>query len=227
MKKLYTLIIALLLMITSVPVYAADTSKPTVQHIGGTTLIGEVGDNISIDFTNKCFFEAEIMNPGDTWESIISLKNNSPDTNIQISLVEIVSLLKDTKLFDALELEIYLGDDLIYSGDYSKTPTPVLYWIDVPAGSALELKVITHFPGECGNEYQNTPFKADWVFEARMAEKLVEEGDPTKPVENEKVKTGDEPKNYYGFYILGAAAVLGSILLISTKKKGDKDNEEK
>ena len=40
------------------------------------------------------------MNPGDTWESVISLKNNSTDTNIQVSLVEIYSLLKDTKLFD-------------------------------------------------------------------------------------------------------------------------------
>lgn len=226
MKKLCTLITALLLMITSVPVYAADTSKPTVQHIGGTTLIGEVGDNISIDFTNKSFFEAEIMNPGDTWESIISLKNNSPDTNIQVSLVEIISLLKDTKLFDALELQIYLGDDLAYSGDYSKTPSPVFSWIDVPAGSALELKVITHFPGECGNEYQNTPFKTDWIFEARMAEKPVNEGTPTEPVENENVKTGDESKNYYGWYILGAAAILGSVLLISMKKKGDKDNEK-
>ena len=58
MKKLYTLIMALLLMTVSVPVYATDTSKPIVQHIGGTTLIGEVSDKISIEFSNKFFFEA-------------------------------------------------------------------------------------------------------------------------------------------------------------------------
>ena len=228
MEKLYTLIIALLLMTVSVPVYATDTSKPIVQHIGGTTLIGEVSDKISIEFSNKCFFEADIMNPGDTWESIISLKNNSTDTNIQVSLVEIYSLLKDTKLFDALDLKIYLGEDLAYSGDYSKTPTPVFNWIDVPAGSSVDLKVITYFPGECGNEYQSTPFKADWVFEARMAEKPVDEGTPTKPVDNEKVKTGDEsPRNHIGWYGLGAAGLLASILLLGMKKKKEDANNEK
>ncbi|MCI9545794.1 MAG: hypothetical protein HFH60_03755 [Lachnospiraceae bacterium] len=228
MKKLYTLIMALLLMTVSVPVYAADTSKPTIQHIGGTTLIGEVSDKISIEFSDKCFFEADIMNPGDTWESVISLKNTSKDTNIQVSLVEIYSLLKDSKLFDALDLKIYLGEDLAYSGDYSKTPTPVFNWIDVPAGSSVDLRVITHFPGECGNEYQSTPFKADWVFEARMAEKPVKEETPGKPT-NETVKTGDEaPRSHLGWYGLGTAGVLASILLIGMKKnkKGDGINEK-
>ena len=43
-----------------------------------------------------------------------------------------------TKLFDALDLKIYLGEDLAYSGDYAKTPTPVFNWIDVPAGSSVD-----------------------------------------------------------------------------------------
>lgn len=224
MKKIYTLIIALLLMTITVPVYAADTSKPTVQHIGGTTLMGEVSDKISIEFSNKSFFEADIMNPGDTWESIISLKNNSTDTNIQVSLVEIYSLLKDTKLFDALDLKIYLGEDLVYSGDYAKTPTPVFNWIDVPAGSSVDLRVITSFPGECGNEYQSTPFKADWVFEARMAEKLVNEEKSDKPT-NEKVKTGDDITHNYGYVFLGTACGV-SLIFMKKNKKEDGINEK-
>ncbi|HRF70732.1 MAG TPA: LPXTG cell wall anchor domain-containing protein, partial [Candidatus Pelethenecus sp.] len=64
--------------------------------------------------------------------------------------------------------------------------------------------------------------------EVRMAEKPVDEGTPTKPVDNEKVKTGDESqRNHIGWYGLGAAGLLASILLLGMKKKKEDANNEK
>ena len=222
MKKIYSIILALVMIFSlTTPVFATDTSRPTTQHVGGTTLVGEFADRIEVDFTETYFFKANIMNPGDRWESIITLKNNS-DEDMEISLVEIRNMLDDSLLFDALDLEFYIGQELIYKGPYNATEKPVFNWIDFPKNSVYELYIYTIFPGECGNEYQGKKFEANWIFEVRCDEKQISE------IPNEEIDTGDDTKiGMYGYIFLGSAATLAVLLLLTGKKKKEDDENEK
>lgn len=218
MKKMYSIILAIILMFSTMcPVYATEeVVQPSVQHIGGATLIGEFADNLDIEFNNEYFFKADIMNPGDRWKSVITLKNTS-DKDMQISLVEIKNVLKDTMLYDILYIEIYLGNDLIYTGDYNKIPAPVFYWINFPANSMYELNVYTYFPAECGNEYQNKSFETNWTFEVRAANQ----------VEEEEVRTGDQSKDPIIYSVLGITCLVAIILLVVNKKEDKEDEKAK
>ena len=221
MKKICLYLLSLITAFSlAAPVYASNVNIVEDED-NGTVLIGEFTDNIDIEFNNEYFFKEDIMNPGDVWESYITLKNNS-DQNMQISLVEIKNVLEDSLLFDALKIEIYLDDGIVYKGNYNNTTSRIFDWVDFPMHSEIKLKVITAFPGECDNAYQGKRFEADWIFEARCAEKTINE------ITDEKTQTGDESKaGAYGAVFLCAAAGLTVLLLINKKDKGGKENEEK
>ncbi len=218
-KIITTMLSALFLVSNTLPVLAAEPI-PTK----GATVTGNYDEQLTLTTDTDSFFEASIMNPGDVWESEITLKNTSETYNIQVALTDIENVLKDSRLFDVLELEIYAGDDLVYKGGYSKTDSPVFGWIQVDKGESIPLKVITRFPGECGNEYQNLSFKTNWVFETRIDENEIEIINPSKP-ENEEVETGDNHSTS-GYILLGAAAGLVVAFLVFHKKKGDSDDEK-
>lgn len=223
MKKIIAFLTAFITVASlSSPVFAADKVITTEQ---GATLVGEFTDNISIDFDNDYFFQQEIMNPGDVWESHITLKNDS-DQSMQVSLYEIKNVLEDSMLFDALKLKIYLDDSLIYDGLYNGTPVRVFDWVDLPSHSSKDLKVITEFPGECKNEYQGKAFEANWVFEARCAESVSEEETGET---DEEVQTGDtsNARKYAVVFLIAATGLAGCLVFKRNKdKEGGKDENE-
>lgn len=220
MKKIIAFLTAFITVASlSSPVFATNKVIATEQ---GATLVGEFTDNISIDFDNEYFFQQDMMNPGDVWESHITLKNDS-DKSMQVSLYEIKSVLDDTMLFDTLKLQIYLDNSLVYSGNYNGTPVRVFDWVDLPAHSSKDLKVITEFPGECKNEYQGKTFEANWVFEARCAESVTEE------TTDEEVQTGDNSnaRRYAVVFLIAASGLAGCLVFKKKKDKEDGKDENK
>ena len=172
-KKIIMVVLSCFLVAINctVPVHAMDNGGASVQYIGGATFIGEYAENLELSVDNDYFFRADIMNPGDVWESHITVRNPGKK-DVEVSLLEILNKLNDSKLLDVLNLRITLSDGtVIYDGKYSKTPTPVIDWIPLRAGETLELLIYKEFPAECGNDFQGTKFETEWVFQIRAEEK--------------------------------------------------------
>lgn len=159
-------ILVILLVLSLVPVAHAEETARKQVYEGEIELTGAYNGKFSLDSSDVYLFKLENMAPGDSWEGKIHVKN-SAGSKMELSILSIVSNLEDTKLFDALDLRISLGDKEIYSGSYGKTEEPISSFIEVPAGKTVTFNVTVSFPKECGNEYQNTKMDSTWTFEGR------------------------------------------------------------
>lgn len=159
-------ILVVLLILSLMPVAHAEETARKQVHEGEIELTGAFNGKFSLDSSDLYLFKLENMAPGDSWEGKIHVKN-SAGAKMEIALLSIVSNLEDTKLFDALDLEISLGDKKVYSGSYGKTEEPISAFYEIPAGKDLTFNVKVAFPKECGNEYQNTKMDSTWTFEGR------------------------------------------------------------
>lgn len=180
-------ILAVLLILSLMPVaHAAEVQKQV--HEGEIELTGTFKGKFSLDSSDLYLFKLENMAPGDSWEGKIHVKNSASD-KMEISIISIVSNLEDTKLFDALQLKIMLGNEEVYSGSYGGTKEPISKFYPVGAGKTLTFDVQVTFPKECGNEYQGTKMDSTWTFEGRYYGGRHDGGSPTddKP---DKIQTG-------------------------------------
>lgn len=161
-------ILVVLLIFSLVPMAHAAESEQTKTQVyeGEIELTGAYSGKFSLDSSDVYLFKLENIAPGDSWEGKIHVKNSASD-KMEISILSIVSNLEDTKLFDALDLKISLGDKEIYSGSYGKTVEPVSTFYEIPAGKDITFNVVVTFPKECGNEYQGTKMDSTWTFEGR------------------------------------------------------------
>lgn len=170
-------ILVVLLIFSLVPVAHAAESEQTKTQVyeGEIELTGAYSGKFSLDSSDVYLFKLENIAPGDSWEGKIHVKNSASD-KMEISILSIVSNLEDTKLFDALDLKISLGDKEIYSGSYGKTVEPVSTFYEIPAGKDITFNVVVTFPKECGNEYQGTKMDSTWTFEGRYYGERVQTG---------------------------------------------------
>lgn len=159
-------ILVILLILSMVPVAHADETARKQVYEGEIELTGKYSGKFSLDSSDLYLFQLENMAPGDSWEGKIHVKN-SASAKMEIAILSIVSDLEDTKLFDALDLKISLGDKEIYKGSYGKTEEPISTFYEIPAGKTITFDVKVTFPKECGNEYQNTKMDSTWTFEGR------------------------------------------------------------
>lgn len=168
-------ILVVLLIISLVPVaHAAEPVREQVYE-GEIELTGAFNGKFSLDSSDMYLFKLENMAPGDSWEGKIHVKNSASD-KMEIAILSIVSNLEDTKLFDALDLKIFLGDKELYNGSYGKTEEPISTFYEIPAGKDITFDVVVTFPKECGNEYQNTKMDSTWTFEGRYYGDKVQTG---------------------------------------------------
>lgn len=172
-------ILVVLLILSLIPVAHAEETARKQVHEGEIELTGAFNGKFSLDSSDLYLFKLENMAPGDSWEGKIHVKN-SAGAKMEIALLSIVSNLEDTKLFDALDLEISLGDKKVYSGSYGKTEEPISAFYEIPAGKDLTFNVKVAFPKECGNEYQNTKMDSTWTFEGRYYGGKKPDPDPIK-----------------------------------------------
>lgn len=178
-------ILAVLLILSMVPAAHAEEAARQQVYEGEIELTGAFNGKFSLDSSDVYLFKLENMAPGDSWEGKIHVKN-SASAKMEIALLSIVSNLEDTKLFDALNLEISLGDKKVYSGSYGKTEEPISTFYEIPAGKDLTFNVKVLFPKECGNEYQNTKMDSTWTFEGRYYGGR----GPVNPPDPIKIQTG-------------------------------------
>ena len=86
---------------------------------------------------------------------------------MEVALLSIVSVLDDLDMYNALTLDISVGQEQIYSGSYGTTPTPITPFYVVPAGTAMVLDVTVGLPATVGNEMMGKKMDSNWTFEAR------------------------------------------------------------
>ncbi len=178
-------ILVVLLILSLIPVAHAEETAQKQVYEGEIELTGAFNGKFSLDSSDLYLFKLENMAPGDSWEGKIHVKN-SACAKMEIALLSIVSNLEDTKLFDALDLEISLGDTKVYSGSYGKTEEPISTFYTIPPGEDLTFNVKVTFPKECGNEYQNTKMDSTWTFEGRYYGGR----GPVNPPDPIKIQTG-------------------------------------
>lgn len=145
-------ILVILLILSMVPVAHADETARKQVYEGEIELTGKYSGKFSLDSSDLYLFQLENMAPGDSWEGKIHVKN-SASSKMEIAILSIVSDLEDTKLFNALDLKISLGDKEIYKGSYGKTEEPISTFYEIPAGKTITFDVKVTFPKECGNEF--------------------------------------------------------------------------
>ena len=126
MKKLKLIIAALLSFSVAampIPVYA------------DAVITGEIKDDLTLEIDNEKFSEVEILNPGDTWENKITIKNNS-DLDYDVSLVEITNNIEDPILYNNVECDVVVNNESVHNGKLSDTVEE--NWIAVIANSTVD-----------------------------------------------------------------------------------------
>lgn len=174
-------------------------------------------------------FQVEDCVPGDRIEAVIEAENTTNEP-FDLALVSIQSKLKDTALFDALELTISHNQDVLYEGAYHPDNVPMTKYLTVEAGEKICLDVSVLLPKEVGNDLQDTQMKSTWLFEAKHA------GESKHPVKDadtadkdagpDAVKTGVEleKSNLASriFAILGLILFgFGAVLILRAGKKNN------
>ena len=153
-------ILAVLLLLSLIPVTAhADTTPQTPKmqvYEGEIELTGKYNGRFSLDSSDVYLFKLEDMTPGDSWVGKIHVKNTG-SRKMEIAILSIVSDLEDTKLFDALQLEISQGETEIYSGSYGGTKEPITKFLPINGRETLTFDV----------KFMGTKMDSTWTFEGR------------------------------------------------------------
>lgn len=144
-------------------VHAADTEDGWRQNI---ELTGNFVGTFTLDSNTAQILQVNNAAPGDVWGGEIAIRN-SANGPMEVSLLKLVSTLEDNDLFNTLELEIKVGDDLVYAGSYGATPQPVTPFYVIPADQTMIMDVSVSFPPEAGNDLQGKEMDSIWTFEAR------------------------------------------------------------
>lgn len=123
-------------------------------------------------------FDLDRLNPGDTKEGKITIKNNYTSPFNLYMRAERMSPVSENSadLFKQLNLTVSLKGTVVYSGSMEDFAiSNILLGVFNP-NDMEELKAIVHLPGpETGNEYQGTNVDVKWIFTATS------EGSPPGP----------------------------------------------
>ncbi len=176
----------------------------------------------SIDVNNgKIFLENLDMNPGDSVENTLVIKNNY---DFAYSLYMSAKRITDEEEYDLLkviDLEIVFGDEVIYKGPIINENNEEKVLLGVfEANSSKTLKAVATLSSDIGNEYRNKYVSVHWLFTA--------EGDDGKNISSDSSENNIEIGNnkfnlpHTGEFVREIYIALGfiiiGILLLSSKK---------
>ena len=157
------LVLLLLMSVVPFPSLAAENKDDnTAEYV----ITGKFAEN-KFDLSGEIhkLFHLENIAPGDKWTGTIRIKNEAPG-QMGVKLLSINSNLKDTTLFDALDLKISHEGKVIYSGSYDTNKSPITQAYNLKSGKYLVLDVEVTLPLKTGNEVQNKEMDSTWTFEA-------------------------------------------------------------
>lgn len=219
MKKIITLLITLVLLLSStVTVFAAD-GKVTYSGNAGN-FVFEPGSEHSL---TDLFPNFKGVMPGDTLTQKITVKNDA-DNKVKVKIyVRSLGAHEDSVEFlSRLGLKVSKSEEnkMAYMFDAAANETAQLTdWVclgTLYSGGEVNLEVTLNVPVELPNEFQNKIGYLDWEF--MIEEFPIEEGDPKPP------QTGDNSNMALWFTIMICSLIMMIILLVWRKK--DKENEE-
>lgn len=219
MKKIITLLITLVLLLSStVTVFAAD-GKVTYSGNAGN-FVFEPGSEHSL---TDLFPNFKGVMPGDTLTQNITVKNDA-DNNVKVKIyVRSLGAHEDSVEFlSQLGLKVAKSEEneMAYMFDAAANETAQLTdWVclgTLYSGGEVNLDVTLNVPTSLDNEFQSKIGYLDWEF--MIEEFPVEEGDPKPP------QTGDNSNMGLWFAIMICSGAMLIILLFWRKK--DKEDEE-
>lgn len=208
------------------------------------------GNYSSGDFTLSCdevLFDRDSIVPGDEWSTQIELKNNGRK-EMDISIREIINDSEDDRLFNQLQMEIRNGENVLYSGPYGMTDSPVTPVFTLQGGESAILDVEMTLPAETDNTFQGLSVNSTWVFEANYPESSggghsdSDDDDWTRPVDtrpgetpggpsepNEPVDTGAAylmSNTVPMLYVVVTVTAAGLLFLVSQQKRRMNEKKE-
>lgn len=158
--------------------------------------------------TTDFFSNFSHMEPGDTFEDSVQLKN-AADNNI---LLEFKSAAKQDVLLQKIKLKILVGDKTVYNGNLQADK--LSDWTalaTIPKNEVKKLRYELTVPETLKNAFSAEADSVVWSFRATEVD---QNGNP--------VQTGDE-QSPLPFILLGIATIgILTILLTNKKKKGEK-----
>ena len=219
MKKIITLLITLVLLLSStVTVFAAD-GKVTYSGNAGN-FVFEPGSEHSL---TDLFPNFKWVMPGDTLTQKITVKNNADNkVKVKIYMRSLGAHEDSVEFLSQLGLKVAKSEEneMAYMFDAAANETAQLTdWVclgTLYSGGEVNLDVTLNVPVELPNEFQNKIGYLDWEF--MIEEFPIEEGDPKPP------QTGDNSNMGLWFTIMICSLIMMIILLVWRKK--DKENEE-
>lgn len=219
MKKIITLLITLVLLLSSaVTVFAAD-GKVTYSGNAGN-FVFEPGSEHSL---TDLFPNFKGVMPGDTLTQKITVKNDADNkVKVKIYMRSLGAHEDSVEFLSQLGLKVSKSEEneMAYMFDAAASETAQLTdWVclgTLYSGGEVNLDVTLNVPTSLDNEFQNKIGYLDWEF--MIEEFPVEEGDPKPP------QTGDNSNMGLWFTIMICSLIMMIILLVWRKK--DKEDEE-
>ena len=219
MKKIITLLITLVLLLSStVTVFAAD-GKVTYSGNAGN-FVFEPGSEHSL---TDLFPNFKGVMPGDTLTQKITVKNDA-DNKVKVKIyVRSLGAHEDSVEFlSQLGLKVAKSEEneMAYMFDAAANETAQLTdWVclgTLYSGGEVNLDVTLNVPTSLDNEFQNKIGYLDWEF--MIEEFPIEEGDPKPP------QTGDN--SHMGLWFALMLSSLTMLIILLCWRKKDKENEE-
>jgi len=219
MKKIITLLITLVLLLSSaVTVFAAD-GKVTYSGNAGN-FVFEPGSEHSL---TDLFPNFKGVMPGDTLTQKITVKNDADNkVKVKIYMRSLGAHEDSVEFLSQLGLKVAKSEEneMAYMFDAAANETAQLTdWVclgTLYSGGEVNLDVTLNVPTSLDNEFQSKIGYLDWEF--MIEEFPVEEGDPKPP------QTGDNSNMGLWFALMISSLAMLIILLVWRKK--DKENEE-
>ena len=186
---------ALAILMVILLLFSAIPSAHAVRYYDDQATLEITGDTphgrYELTTDDLYFFRLTSFSPGDTWSGSIQVKNKTRGS-IEVAVYDIVNnLKKDPALFEALDLEICVHDEVDYDGSYDvRYSRPVTDYYFIKPGRSLFFDVTVSMPGNAGNELQGKEMDSTWIIDSRYYEPPSDSDD-----------TGPSALKYYVHYL--------------------------
>lgn len=221
MKKLISLVLALMLLLCFVPNARAEGGNVIYTGDVGTFVFLPGGEESLTDM----FPDFKDVMPGDTLTQEITVVNDrSKDVKVKLYIRSLGAKEGSEEFLSQMGLKVRVSDDntMGYMFDAAASETAQLTdWVclgTLYSGGTVNLEVELSVPVEMGNEFAEQTGYIDWEFKA--------EEFPTEPDDPKPPQTGDETNLPLLIGIaVGSAAVLAILVILLVIKKKKKDEE--
>ena len=214
MKKIITLLIVCVIVMSSVLVVYASDGKVTYSGNAGN-FVFEPGSEYSL---TDLFLNFKDVMPGDSLTQKITVKNDAlQNVKVKIYIRSLGAHEDSAEFLSQLRLQVKRSEDneMAYMFDAAANETAQLTdWVclgTLYSGGEVDLDVTLTVPVELDNEFQNKIGYLDWEF--KVEEFPVEPDDPKPP------QTGDDSNMKVWIVAVCSSMFMVMILLVWRKKE--------